>query len=93
MKTKRPVKKTATVTDDTQIYVVGGGMAGLSAAIFAIRDGRIPGKNVHIFEERNSVGGSLYGEGSPSMDYFTLGDWKFHHKVYNCTWDVLSEMV
>lgn len=92
MKMKKFVKKNPAVTDETQIYVVGCGMAGLSAAIFAIRDARIPGKNVHIFEERNSVGGSLYGEGSPDMDYFTFGDWKFHRKVYNCTWDVLSEI-
>ena len=89
---KKTVKRASTITDETQIYVVGGGMAGLSAAIFAARDAHIPGKNIHVFEERNSVGGSLYGEGSPETNYFTFGDWKFHRKVYNCTWDVLSEI-
>ena len=37
--------------DRAQIYIVGGGIAGLSAAVFAIRDGGIAGKNVHILEE------------------------------------------
>lgn len=80
------------VTDKTKIYIAGGGMAGLSAAIFAARDANIAGKNIHIFEQRGSVGGSLYGEGSPDTNYFTFGDWKFHLRVYNCTWDVLSEI-
>lgn len=92
MKEKRFMKKASTITDKTQIYIAGGGMAGLSAAIFAVRDANIPGKNIHIFEGRNRVGGSLYGEGSPDTNYFTMGDWKFHRKVYNCTWDVLSEI-
>ena len=89
---KRLRKKASAVTDTTKIYIAGGGMAGLSAAIFAIRDAHILGKNIHIFEGRHSVGGSLYGEGSPDTNYFTFGDWKFHRKAYNCTWDVLSEI-
>ncbi len=87
---KQNSNRPSIVTEDSQLYIVGGGMAGLSAAIFAIRDAHILGKNVHILETRNSVGGSLYGEGSPATSYFTLGDWKFHRKAYNCTWDVLS---
>ncbi len=86
------MKNKSNISDKTKVYIVGGGMAGLSAAIFAIRDAHIPGKNVYILEARNCIGGSLYGEGSPSMNYFTLGDWKFHRKAYNCTWDVLSEI-
>jgi len=31
------------VTDQAQIYIVGGGIAGLSAAVFAIRDGGVAG--------------------------------------------------
>ena len=44
-------EKKSVVTDKTQIYIVGSGIAGLSAAVFAIRDGNVPGKNIHIFEE------------------------------------------
>ena len=70
---KRLRKKASAVTDTTKIYIAGGGMAGLSAAIFAIRDAHVPGKNIHIFEGRHSVGGSLYGEGSPDTNYGASG--------------------
>ena len=92
MKVKGVVGRVPAVTDKTKVYIAGGGMAGLSAAIFAVRDAHVPGKNIHVFEGRDSVGGSLYGEGTPDTSYFTFGDWKFHRKVYNCTWDVLSEI-
>ena len=39
------------MTDRPQIYIVGGGIAGLSAAVFAIRDGGLEGKDIHILEE------------------------------------------
>jgi oleate hydratase len=67
-------------------------MAGLSAAIFAVRGAHISGKNIHIFEVQNNTGGALYGEGTPDTFYFTRGDWKMCAKTYNCLWDVLSEI-
>ena len=42
-------------------YIVGGGLAGLAAAAFLIRDAYLPGKNIHIFEELNLPGGSMDG--------------------------------
>ena len=32
-------------------WLVGGGLASLSAAAFLIRDGGIPGERIHILEE------------------------------------------
>lgn len=31
---------------DSKVYIVGGGIAGLSAAYYFIRDGKIPAKNI-----------------------------------------------
>jgi len=76
--------------NDTKLYIVGGGMAGLSAAIFAVRDAHVPGNNITIFEVLDHEGGSLYGEGEPGQFYFTRGDWKFGAKTHNCLWDALS---
>jgi oleate hydratase len=78
------------VKDKTQIYIVGGGMAGLSAAVFAIRDGHIPGKNIHIFEVLDVMGGALDGGGSSETYYVSRGDRKVNIEVFNCLWDVLS---
>ncbi len=90
MKSTGSEPKTAAVTRDTQLHVVGGGMAGLAAAIFAIRDAGVPGKNIHVYESLDHKGGSLYGEGAPDRFYFTRGDWKFNLKTYNCLWSALS---
>lgn len=48
--------------DNKNAYIVGAGLAGLSAAVFLIRDGQMPGKNIHIFEELSLSGGSLDGK-------------------------------
>jgi oleate hydratase len=73
-----------------QLYIIGGGMAGLSAAVFAIRDAYIPGKNIHIFEARDVLGGSLYKDYSSAKAYITLANWKFTKEIWQCMWDVLS---
>ncbi len=86
------MKKTTNVTDKSQLYFVGGGIASLSGAVYAIRDGHIPGKNIHVFEVLDHAGGSLYGEKTSDKVYFTRGDWKFNAKTHNCLWDVLSEI-
>ena len=32
-------------------YIVGTGLAALSAACYLVRDAQMPGKNIHIFEK------------------------------------------
>ena len=78
------------VTDNTQIYIIGGGIASLATAVFCIRDGHIPGKNVHIFEVMNFMGGALDAFGSPDKYYVCRGARLFNEKAYNCFLDLLS---
>lgn len=40
-------------------HIVGGGIAGLAAAVFLIDDGYMDGKNVTIYEKMSDVGGSM----------------------------------
>jgi oleate hydratase len=63
--TVTPVTR-APVTANSQIYIVGGGISGLSAAVDAIQDAKIPGKNIHILEELNVPGGALDSTGATS---------------------------
>ncbi|MBU3074981.1 hypothetical protein E4V42_02525 [Clostridium estertheticum] len=37
-------------------YMVGARLASLTAAIFLIRDGNFPGKNIHIYEQLGVIG-------------------------------------
>ena len=78
------------VTDRTQIYIVGGGIAGLSAAVFAIRDGGIAGKNIHIFEELKVLGGALDARWDGNKRYSMRGVRLINEKAYQCYFDMLS---
>ena len=90
MKAKGFERRRPAVTEKSQLYLVGGGIAGLSAAVFAIRDGHLPGKNIHIFEVLDVLGGALDGGVTPDKYYVTRGDRKFNLEVFQCLWDVLS---
>ncbi|HPZ00442.1 MAG TPA: oleate hydratase, partial [Clostridiales bacterium] len=41
--------------------IIGGGLAGLSAAAFLVRDAKMPGKNITVMERRSVSGGSCDG--------------------------------
>jgi oleate hydratase len=80
------------------IYIVGGGIAGLSAAVFAIRDGKIPGPNIHIFEEgpaqATGVGANLFGGALDATQVsekgFLMRGGRMFDETYVCTYDMLS---
>ena len=78
------------MSEDRQVHIVGGGIAGLSAAVFAIRDAGVPGPDVHVYETLDVLGGAMDGSGSPEEFYVTRGDRKVNREVFNCLWDVLS---
>ncbi|MCT7791234.1 MAG: oleate hydratase, partial [Lactobacillus crispatus] len=42
-------KKPAGV-DKKSAYIIGSGLAGLSAAVFLVRDAQMKGENIHILE-------------------------------------------
>jgi oleate hydratase len=80
------------VPENTHLYFVGGGIASLSGAVFAVRDGDVPGKNIHIFETMNILGGALDGAGSAEKGYVCRGARKYDNTTtsYGCTWDLMK---
>ena len=85
-------KTKSTVTPDSQVYIVGGGIAGLAAAVFTIRDGNIPGKNVHILEQMNLMGGAMDGVADPVNGYKSRGARLINEKRYTCYWNLLASI-
>jgi oleate hydratase len=77
-------------TGNTNAYLVGGGIASLASAAYLLRDGHIPGKNIHIFEESDQIGGSMDAHGSPETGYIMRGGRMFDEEAYTCTYDLLS---
>ncbi len=64
-------------TKATQVYIVGGGIAGLAAAAFAIRDAKVAGNHIHVFEVMDVAGGALDGCGT-SDGYVARGARKYN---------------
>lgn len=42
-------KRTPLDAQQSHLWIIGGGIAGMAAAAFAIRDAKVPAKNIHIF--------------------------------------------
>jgi oleate hydratase len=76
---------------DRNVHLVGGGIASLAAAAFMIRDGDVLGQDITIFEETETMGGSLDGAGSPRDGYVLRGGRMLESK-YLCTYDLFSSI-
>lgn len=68
-------------------YIVGGGLAGLSAAFFLVRDGHMDGKKIHVLEELDVAGGSLDGEDRPGVGFVVRGGREMENH-FECMWDM-----
>ncbi len=74
-----------------EVFLVGGGIASLAAAVFLIRDGDVPGCNITILEELDTIGGSLDASGSAEAGYVLRGGRMLESK-YLCTFDLFSSI-
>ncbi|MFD9636238.1 oleate hydratase [Streptomyces violascens] len=72
-------------------YLVGSGIAALSAAAFLIRDGGFAGSDILLLEEQDREGGSLDAAGSPETGYTMRGGRMFEIH-FDCTYDLLSSI-
>ena len=77
--------------DNAGIYLVGGGIASLAAAVFLIRDGDVQGHTITILEESSRIGGSLDAAGNAADGYVMRGGRMIESK-YLCTYDLLSSI-
>ncbi|PXX92549.1 oleate hydratase [Marinobacter vulgaris] len=76
---------------DRRAWIVGSGIAGLSAAFFLIRDGHMPAGNITFLEEQAIEGGSLDGAGNAEDGYIVRGGREME-MTYQNFWDVFSEI-
>lgn len=73
-------------------YLIGGGIASLSAAVFMIRDGRMQGEDIYIFEESSQLGGALDVVGNEKEGYMTYFGRIFDYEQYPALFNLLSEI-
>lgn len=86
---KKKKRAAAAAAREASMYLVGGGIASLAAAVYLIRDANVPGRAIHIFEQSKIPGGSLDGSGSADAGYSMRGG-RMLEEHYGCTFDLLS---
>lgn len=77
--------------DNKSAYLIGSGLASLSAAAFLIRDGQMKGKNIHILEELDIPGGSLDGIHEPNKGFVIRGGREMENH-FECLWDLFRSI-
>jgi oleate hydratase len=78
-------------TDKVVAYLIGGGIASLTAAALLIRDGNFKGHRIHVLEESLLLGGSLDAAGNPETGYVMRGGRMIESK-YLCTFDLFGSI-
>ena len=71
--------------------IIGGGLAGLAAAAFLVRDAQMPGKNITIMERRSVTGGSCDGLRIPGYGYVMSGGREMDNH-FECMWDLFRDI-
>ncbi len=72
-------------------YIIGGGIAGLSAAISLVTDAYIPAGNVTIYESLPLLGGSMDGAGDAEHGYTSRGERELEARM-ECLWYVCGKV-
>ena len=59
--------------DRKSAYIIGTGLAGLSAAFYLVRDGQMKGERIHLLEKLELAGGSCDGRKDVTKGFYMRG--------------------
>ncbi|MCQ4864969.1 oleate hydratase [Pseudoflavonifractor phocaeensis] len=77
--------------DRKSAYLVGSGLAALSAACFLVRDGQMKGEHIHILEELDIAGGACDGINDPQKGFIIRGGREMENH-FECLWDLFHSI-
>ncbi len=83
-------KKPADV-DRKSAYVIGSGLAALTAAFYLVRDGQMKGERIHILEKLDLAGGSCDGRKDITKGYYMRGGREMDNH-FEVMWDVYRDV-
>ena len=72
-------------------YIVGTGLAALTAACYLVRDGQMPGDHIHIFEKDPIPGGACDGWEYPGVGYVMRGGREMDNH-FEVMWDLFRSI-
>ena len=58
--------------DKKSAYIIGTGLAGLTAAFYLVRDGQISGDRIHVLEKIDIAGGSCDGRKDVTKGFYKM---------------------
>ncbi len=77
--------------DKKSAYIIGTGLAGLSAAFYLVRDGQIKGECVHLLEKLDLAGGSCDGRKDVTKGFYMRGGREMDNH-FECMWDMFRSV-
>jgi oleate hydratase len=77
--------------DGKKAYIIGTGLAGLSAAFYLVRDGQMKGENIHLLEKLELAGGSCDGRKDITKGFYMRGGREMDNH-FECMWDMLRDV-
>ena len=83
-------KKPAGV-DNKSAYIIGSGLAALTAACYLVRDGQMKGEHVHILEKEQLAGGACDGWKYEDVGYVMRGGREMDNH-FECMWDLFKSI-
>ena len=72
-------------------YIIGTGLAGLTAAFYLVRDGQIPGNHIHLLEKLELAGGSCDGYKDVHKGFYMRGGREMDNH-FEIMWDVFRDV-
>ena len=77
--------------DHKSAYIIGTGLAALSAACYLVRDGQMKGERIHIFEKDPIPGGACDGFEYPGVGYVMRGGREMDNH-FEVMWDLFHSI-
>ena len=77
--------------DRKSAYIIGTGLAGLSAAFYLVRDGQMKGEHIHLFEKLDLTGGSCDGRKDITKGFYMRGGREMDNH-FECMWDMFRSV-
>ena len=77
--------------DHKSAYIIGTGLAALSAACYLVRDGQMKGNRIHIFEKDPIPGGACDGFEYPGVGYVMRGGREMDNH-FEVMWDLFRSI-